>query len=141
MVFSNYTSNFTRKWRLFFLVICIILILGQIYVLTYSKSSTTTKKPIDNTVIPLNEERQQNTNQTTEQVVLEKTEPTVAQPPHQKQSVLLGFGGFYSKLPQIQHNFSPEPAAYTQLREKRRRAVKKSFLHGWNGYSKYKNKN
>lgn len=57
-------------------------------------------------------------------------------PPAPKQNVLLGFGGFLSNLPQIQHNFGPEPLAYTRLRERRREAVKKSFLHGWKGYSK-----
>lgn len=57
-------------------------------------------------------------------------------PPAPKQNILLGFGGFLSKLPQIQHNFGPEPLAYTRLRERRREAVKKSFLHGWKGYSK-----
>ncbi|KAG1051668.1 hypothetical protein G6F43_006138 [Rhizopus delemar] len=54
-----------------------------------------------------------------------------------KQYVLNGFGGFSSHLPTIQHSFNPEPAAYTKLREKRRLAIKKSFLHGWNGYKKY----
>lgn len=59
-----------------------------------------------------------------------------SKPPAPKQNILLGFGGFLSKLPQIQHNFGPEPLAYTRLRERRREAVKKSFLHGWKGYSK-----
>ncbi|KAG1061733.1 hypothetical protein G6F42_027596 [Rhizopus arrhizus] len=58
-------------------------------------------------------------------------------PPAPKQNILLGFGGFLSKLPQIQHNFGPEPLAYTRLRERRREAVKKSFLHGWKGYTTY----
>ncbi|KAG2198979.1 hypothetical protein INT47_013163 [Mucor saturninus] len=54
-----------------------------------------------------------------------------------KQSILLGFGGFLSKLPQIQHNFSPEPREYTIQREARRNAVKTSFIHGWTGYKTY----
>ncbi|CAO3655110.1 unnamed protein product [Mucor hiemalis] len=37
----------------------------------------------------------------------------------------------------MQHSFSPEPGAYTQLRESRRASVKKSFLHGWHGYKTY----
>ncbi|KAI9361968.1 glycoside hydrolase [Pilaira anomala] len=51
-----------------------------------------------------------------------------------KQSMLTGFAGFKSQLPKIQHEFSPEPEAYTILRESRRDAIKKSFLHGWTGY-------
>ncbi|CEP17592.1 hypothetical protein [Parasitella parasitica] len=54
-----------------------------------------------------------------------------------QQNILLGFGGFLSKLPQMQHDFGPEPLAYTQQRERRREAVKRSFLHGWRGYRKY----
>ncbi|KAG0788522.1 hypothetical protein G6F21_007155 [Rhizopus arrhizus] len=54
-----------------------------------------------------------------------------------KQYVLNGFGGFSSHLPTIQHSFNPEPTAYTKIREKRRLTIKKSFLHGWNGYKKY----
>jgi mannosyl-oligosaccharide alpha-1,2-mannosidase len=141
MAISNYISKLTRKPRLFFLVLCVIVILGQVYLLTVSSSSsstTTKQQPNNNLVIPLNEERQQRArNQTNVQVVLDKPiVKTPPPPPPVKQSPLLGFGGFLSKLPQIQHNFSPEPKDYTQLREKRRMAVKKSFLHGWNGYSK-----
>lgn len=54
----------------------------------------------------------------------------------EKQSILLGFGGFVSNLPKIQHDFTPEPQNYTKQREERRSAVKASFLHGWTGYSK-----
>ncbi|GAN06720.1 glycoside hydrolase family 47 protein [Mucor ambiguus] len=66
-----------------------------------------------------------------------RIEAPSAIPPAPKQNILLGFGGFLSKLPQIQHNFGPEPLAYTRLRERRRAAVKKSFLHGWKGYTTY----
>lgn len=118
MVISNYTSTFPKRWRLFFLVICMVLLLVQVYIFTSPSKE-----------ILLDEE------------VKVKTEPVYTappptKPPPPKQSILLGFGGFRSKLPQIQHNFSPEPRDYTIQREARRNAVKKSFVHGWTGYSK-----
>lgn len=64
-------------------------------------------------------------------VVVEEEETPVLE----KQSPLNGFQGFLSKLPPMQHEFSPEPAEYTLQRESRRDAIKQSFLHGWNGYS------
>ncbi|KAG2215703.1 hypothetical protein INT46_003915 [Mucor plumbeus] len=68
-------------------------------------------------------------------VIIPIKEPST--PPAPKQNILLGFGGFMSSLPQIQHNFGPEPLAYTRLRERRKEAIKKSFLHGWKGYKTY----
>lgn len=149
MVFT-YVSKLPRKSRLFFLALCIIVILGQVYLLTSSKTTATN----NNVVIPLNEERRQqqqqplpnqikhdDTSVLPEPTTVVKTPPPSPPPPPPpppvKQSPLLGFGGFLSKLPQMQHNFSPEPKEYTQLREKRRNAIKQSFLHGWNGYSKF----
>ncbi|KAG1454757.1 hypothetical protein G6F56_007241 [Rhizopus delemar] len=65
-------------------------------------------------------------------------EPLAPRPTRpRKQSVLQGFGGFSSTLPKLQHDFKPEPTDYTLMREKRRLAIKSSFLHGWNGYKKY----
>lgn len=130
MAFSSNISKVPKKWRLFILVAAILLIFVQVFVLTFPKSTT----------VPLEEEppfpKQQK--QPEEKKPTDKAAAPTATP--QKQSVLLGFQGFFSKLPQIQHNFSPEPEAYTQLRESRRAAVKKSFLHGWHGYSRFGDK-
>lgn len=104
-----------------------ILLLIQVYIFTSPSKE-----------IPLDEEIQVSDQ---EQVSDKEQAYTAPLEPPQKQSVLLGFGGFLSKLPKIQHNFSPEPRDYTKQREARKNAIKKSFIHGWTGYSKHKSTN
>lgn len=125
MVFS-YVKQLPKRWRLFILSLCFILLMVQMWVLTGSSS----KLPLDE--VNLSPQSEETIDKS--RVGTPIKEPST--PPAPKQNVLLGFGGFLSNLPQIQHNFGPEPLAYTRLRERRREAVKKSFLHGWKGYSK-----
>lgn len=122
----TYLKQLPKRWRLFILSLCFVLLLGQMWVLAGSPS----KLPLDEA--NLSSQSTANDGDTHTGTSSKET----ATPPAPKQNILLGFGGFLSKLPQIQHNFGPEPLAYTRLRERRRAAVKKSFLHGWKGYSK-----
>lgn len=122
----SYLKQLPKRWRLFILSLCFVLLLGQIWMLTGSSS----KLPLDESSLSSQSTANGKDSQTGKPLEESST------PPAPKQNILLGFGGFLSKLPQIQHNFGPEPLAYTRLRERRREAVKKSFLHGWKGYSK-----
>lgn len=122
MTFSSYISKVPKKWRLFIVLAAVLLILAQVFILTFPRSNT----------VSLNENHPP-PKQKEQRKPMAKAAPKTPQ----KQSVLHGFQGFFSKLPQMQHSFNPEPEAYTQLRESRRASVKKSFLHGWHGYSKF----
>jgi mannosyl-oligosaccharide alpha-1,2-mannosidase len=123
MVFA-YVAKTPKRWRNFIAVVIALIILGQLW--AFFRPSIVPAS--DSTEIPTTKSNQNPI------PVNQQLNSTIPTPP--KQSILLGFGGFLSKLPQLQHNFGPEPKAYTRLREKRRAAVKKSFLHGWKGYSK-----
>lgn len=128
MGLSTYSSQFPKRWKLFIVLVGILLIVSQIYYIF-----TTPSQPES---IPVDVERSHTSNQPMDGDKLPKVhDPIIETPP--QHSILTGFGGFKSKLPQLQHNFSPEPVAYTKLREGRRSAIKKSFLHGWTGYSKF----
>jgi mannosyl-oligosaccharide alpha-1,2-mannosidase len=123
MVFS-YFSGVPKRWRLFILAVFIVLILCQIWIVQEGEASIkrfSTLKVKDSN--PSNN------------TVAEK-KPSKSRPAR-KQSILYGAEGFSSHIPLMQYNFPPEPAEYTSIREKRRLAVKKSFLHGWNGYSEF----
>ncbi|GAA5813991.1 hypothetical protein MFLAVUS_007481 [Mucor flavus] len=128
MGLSTYSSQFPKRWKLFIVLVGILLIVSQIYYIF-----TTPSQPES---IPVDVERSHTSNQPMDGDKLPKVhDPIIETPP--QHSILTGFGGFKSKLPQLQHNFSPEPVAYTKLREGRRSAIKKSFLHGWTGYKTY----
>lgn len=119
--------SLSRKWRLSLLSMLFTLVFIQIW-LMLSPSFNNKDRIIE--ISSINETLFANNEK---QPVLGHTERP------KKQYVLNGFGGFSSHLPTIQHSFNPEPTAYTKIREKRRLTIKKSFLHGWNGYSKYTN--
>ncbi|KAG1173669.1 hypothetical protein G6F70_005655 [Rhizopus microsporus] len=107
----------SRKWKLLLLACFLIIAFGQIWFMV---------RPLaKDSIIPVQ------TNKTTTDRPVQPTRKP------REQSILNGFGGFASHLPTMQFNFGPEPAEYTKLRERRRRAIKKAFLHGWNGYKKY----
>lgn len=106
----------SRKWKLLLLACFLIIAFGQVWFMV---------RPLaKDSIIPV-----QTNKTTTDRPVKPTRKP-------REQSILNGFGGFASHLPTMQYNFGPEPAEYTKLRERRRRAIKKAFLHGWNGYSK-----
>lgn len=132
MVLTSFTAKVPKRWRLFTFAVILVLILGQLFILTFSKPNI-----IPKTIIPEQHHQQQNKENTIQQPLTPPPSPaSIPLPPPEKQSILHGFGGFFSKLPKMQHNFSPEPKSFTRLRETRRNAIKKSFLHGWEGYSK-----
>lgn len=123
-IHTLFYSIMSRRWRLFLIFAFFVFILLQTWFLI------TPSVPKAAAKMSLNQTKATDTDQ--QPLPLTRTRP-------KKQSTLNGFGGFTSDLPPIQHAFSPEPADYTKLREKRRLAIKKSFLHGWNGYSKFQN--
>jgi mannosyl-oligosaccharide alpha-1,2-mannosidase len=123
MVFA-YAAKVPKRWRFFIIAIIALIVFGQLWAFSGPSSVPVS----DDTVLPIIKPNQY-PNPVDQQ-------PNNAIPTPPKQSILHGFGGFSSKLPQLQHNFGPEPKAYTRLRERRRAAVKKSFIHGWTGYSK-----
>ncbi|KAI8992647.1 glycoside hydrolase [Pilobolus umbonatus] len=121
---SSYISTVTRRWRLILIVICVITLLAHTgYIVSHSLS--------DGTLAP--NESDQNTVSENGHIEIS----SIYKSPTKKQSVLHGFGGFSSSLPQLQYNFEPEPAEFTRLRETRKEKIRQSFLHGWHGYKKY----
>ncbi|RCH97230.1 hypothetical protein CU098_000627, partial [Rhizopus stolonifer] len=125
----SYTTRIPKKWRVILLVLSVVLVLGQIWVITNPSSlstATVSLKEVD-TII----DHQRPLTNSFEQEPMKKIQPP------KKQSILLGFGGYLSKLPKLQHDFKKEPLAFTKLRERRRKAIKQSFVHGWSGYKKY----
>lgn len=103
----------SKRWKLGLATICLILILVQVRFMMKPLSQNTLENKPWNDVKPI------------------KTSTN-----RRKQSILYGQDEFSSQLPKLQYTFSPEPIEYAKLREKRRLAIKSSFLHGWNGYSK-----
>ncbi|KAG1053345.1 hypothetical protein G6F43_004572 [Rhizopus delemar] len=104
----------SKRWKFGLATICLILILVQVcFMMKPLNQNILENKPWNNvkTIKPSTNRR--------------------------KQSILYGQDEFSSQLPKLQHTFSPEPVEYAKLREKRRLAIKRSFLHGWNGYKTY----
>lgn len=130
MVFA-YAAKIPKRWRIFIVTIVALVVFSQLW--AFSGPSL---EPLSVNVMPpvANPNQKLNSVDQNHNPVDQQSNKAMPAPP--KQSILLGFGGFLSKLPQLQHKFGPEPKAYTRLRERRREAVKKSFLHGWQGYSK-----
>lgn len=121
MGFSSYTTKFPKKGKLCLLFMSLLLIFTQVYYMFNKKQvSIPTTDTNNNSGMMIDDD----------DLVINRVRPP-------KQSLLTGFAGFKSQLPKIQHEFSPEPEAYTILRQSRRDAIKKSFLHGWTGYSKF----
>ncbi|KAI8345311.1 glycosyl hydrolase family 47-domain-containing protein [Choanephora cucurbitarum] len=121
-----YTARVPKKWRIVLAVVSVVLVIGQLWIIAESSTSSIAIPEEIETI--LNE--QQSLDNDVQRSSTNRTHP-------KKQSLLEGFGGFLSKLPQLQHNFKKEPVEYTKLRDERRAAIKKSFLHGWSGYKKY----
>jgi mannosyl-oligosaccharide alpha-1,2-mannosidase len=116
----TYISKVPRKWRLITLIVFLLFIFVQTW-----NIKNTSAPPTTASIKPETEKKKSYQNG-----------DGIKLAPPRKQSLLNGFGGFLSSLPQMQHDFEPEPLEYTKLREERRLAVKEAFLHGWNGYSK-----
>ncbi|KAI8879887.1 glycoside hydrolase family 47 protein [Backusella circina FSU 941] len=120
----SYILGVPKRWRLFLLAVFIVVILCQIWITQSGEVSIRNFNKLKN-------KGSNHSNNT----VTERKHPHSR--PARKQSILYGVDGFNSQVPLMQYDFPPEPAEYTSIREKRRLAVKKSFLHGWNGYKQY----
>ncbi|KAI8364091.1 glycoside hydrolase [Blakeslea trispora] len=114
-------SRLPHRWRtvLFLLFFCTL-----IYTFLYLKQNTKATKNFDKIATSnevdlsfLYNKRLQ------EQIIITK-------PVH-------GIDNFRSTLPRIQADFKPETIDEARKRILRQEAVKKSFLHGWNGYKKH----
>lgn len=112
-------SSVPKRFKIVGLFVFIFLILCQLWSSIQSRS--TEEDTFDSLI-------------TEEQQEQDRTETTNLE----KQSLLYGFQGFKSKLPQLQYDFPQEPVEYTNLRESRRDTIKQSFLHAWKGYSNKK---
>ncbi|KAI9480876.1 MAG: glycosyl hydrolase family 47-domain-containing protein [Benjaminiella poitrasii] len=124
-MFISYAAKLSKRWKISLLALCAVLLLGQIWIIAAgpnkkNEASLTLNDPAEDELIISKDSVE---------------EPPL--PPPEKKSILVGFRGFLSKLPKLQHDFGPEPIEYTELRERRRTAVKNSFLHGWKGYKNY----
>ncbi|KAI7899530.1 glycosyl hydrolase family 47-domain-containing protein [Cokeromyces recurvatus] len=126
-MFLSYAIKLSKRWKIILFTLCALILLGHLWILAYPRPSLISNHN-PNSLPPMDKVNK-------EENVITQIEEELPTP--EKKSILFGFGGFLSKLPKLQYDFGPEPIEFTEFREKRREAIKKSFIHGWKGYKTY----